>query len=215
MKKEAEIKLLQAQINPHFLYNTLDAIRMHAILRDNDELGDMLVSLAALFRYSISKSREVVTIRDEIQYVENYMNLLNIRLVDIITLNINVSEQLCRCKILKLVLQPLIENAFKHGLKTKKVNKVININGHLNNGIIILEVEDNGVGINGDNLERLNARLSEVGQKEQYSSGIGLSNVNSRIKLYFGANYGVILDSRFGEGTRASLSIPMGKEGEE
>jgi two-component system, sensor histidine kinase YesM len=211
-KKEAELNALQNQINPHFLYNTLDAIRMHAIISDNNNLGDMLISLSALLRYSINRGKEIVRIKDEINYVENYISILNMRYDDSIILNINISEEIIQCKILKLILQPLVENAFNHGLKTKKKDRVIDITGELKDGVISLNVEDNGVGMTEENVEALNKELMEIENKENIKASIGLNNVNGRIKLYFGKEYGIKIYSQIGTGTRVSLILPMYKE---
>lgn len=208
-KKEAELNVLQSQINPHFLYNTLDAIRMHAIIGDQHELADMLVSLSSLLRYSINRGKEIVAIEDEIKYVENYVSILNMRYDDSITLNLGIPKEMLGYRILKLVIQPLVENAFVHGLKMIKGPKTINVTGNLGNDTIQIDVEDNGVGMNETELVSINRDLEQVSRKEESNTSIGLNNVNSRIKLYFGAQYGIRLYSIQGKGTKVSLTLPV------
>ncbi len=207
-KREAELNALQNQINPHFLYNSLDAIRMHAVINDNEPLAEMLTSLSSLLRYSISRGREIVTVRDEINHAIHYIDIINMKYERKIQLKISIPEKLMFCKILKLVVQPIVENAFQHGIKGKKQEGVIEISGEEIENRLWLEISDNGEGIGEEKLADLNRLLGEIEKEEGNSGSIGLSNVNSRIKLYFGMEYGLEVFSSYGKGSTVRIRLP-------
>ena len=207
-KREAELNALQSQINPHFLYNSLDAIRMHAVIGENEPLAEMLMSLSSLLRYSISRGREIVTVQDEINHAIHYIDIINMKYDKKIALLISIPENMMKVKILKLVIQPIVENAFQHGIKGKMKEGIIEITGQESEQEFLIEVTDNGEGMLEDKLVALNKEMGEIEKEEGSSGSIGLSNVNSRIKLYFGMEYGLEISSRLGEGTTVKIRLP-------
>lgn len=204
MKRISELKAMQAQIQPHFLYNTLDSIIWMAEMGKMSEVVKMTTSLAKLFRFSISKGDELVPIEVELQHIQNYLTIQNIRYKNKFTYSIEVDPDIYPCKTLKIVLQPLIENAIYHGLKQQAVSGNITIKGSRENEIVVLQVIDDGVGMSKDQVQALTdkLRLSEQGK------GVGLRNVNHRIRLYFGESYGIEISSEPEEGTTITLRIP-------
>jgi len=209
-KKEAELTALQNQINPHFLYNTLDAIRMHAIINNSESLADMLTSLSALLRYSISRGKEIVTMADEIKHVANYISIINMKHDNGVSLVTQIPEELLDVHILKLILQPIVENAFLHGIKgkmhTAEIRIIVSI---LDETTMTIDIIDNGEGMSDDRLKQINDKLSSIEQTDDAPHGsIGLNNVNSRIKLYFGMMYGLTIASEYGAGTTVRIRIP-------
>ncbi len=214
-QKEAELNSLQNQINPHFLYNTLESIRGAALYHGIHEIAAMSKSLSLLFRYSISE-KVLVSVKDEFQHLENYISIQNFRFEDKFELQYNIPPELMNYKILKLTLQPLIENSIKHGLEMKLGKGTIKLEIlSLESNIKIL-ISDDGLGIPPKKLEELNRALAseksmDIGEDVRTGTGIGVMNVNSRIKLYFGEQYGL----RFKEtlaGTTVEITLPAVKE---
>lgn len=203
-KREAEMKALQSQINPHFIYNTLDSIVWMAESGNNEDVILMTVSLARLLRLSISNESSVVRIWDEIKYCESYLTIQKQRYLDELSYEINVPENLMECPIIKLTLQPLVENAIYHGIKYGKGNGNIIISGHEYDNFVIISVEDNGAGMNKDKLLNVLDKKEGEGKK----TGLGIYNVNQRIKLYFGSEYGLYYESTEGKGTKVNVKLP-------
>lgn len=218
-QQETEFISLQNQINPHFLYNTLDAIRMHAVLTDDVVVADMLVTLSNLLRYNMSRGNEYISIKEEINHVLNYLTLMNIRYEKAVVLETDISEELINKKILKLVLQPIVENSLKHGFAKNQDDSIIKIsaftapNSNNNTKSLIIEISDNGQGMNQETLYKLNASFDSNDAVET-SKSIGLTNVNSRIKLCFGAEYGLKASSIIGRMTKITMTIPFNDGGE-
>ncbi|HEX2947687.1 MAG TPA: sensor histidine kinase [Clostridia bacterium] len=214
-QKEAELNSLQNQINPHFLYNTLESIRGAALYHGITEIAAMSKALSLLFRYSIS-DRVLVTIKEELQHLENYISIQNFRYENKFELQYNIPPELMNYKVLKLTLQPLIENSIKHGLEMKLGKGTISIEVLVLDSNIKIIISDDGLGIPAKKLEELNRSLaSEKSQAamegDRSSTGIGVVNVNSRIKLYFGEQYGL----KFREalvGTTVEITLPAVKE---
>ncbi|MFD0672958.1 cache domain-containing protein [Cohnella sp. GCM10027633] len=205
MKRISELKAMQAQIHPHFLYNTLDSIIWMAEMGKMAEVVKMTTALAKLFRASISKGEELVPIETELEHIQNYLTIQNIRYKNKFTYEIDVDPGLYACKTLKIVLQPLVENAIYHGLKQQAVVGCIRITGRLEQGTIVLKVIDDGVGMSEEQaLALTNAFRTGDGGK-----GVGLPNVNHRIRLYFGESYGLEIESELEEGTTVTLRIPQ------
>lgn len=204
MKRISELKAMQAQIHPHFLYNTLDSIIWMAEMGKMAEVVKMTTALAKLFRASISKGEELVPIETELEHIRNYLTIQNIRYKNKFTYAIEVDPGIYRCKTLKIVLQPLVENAIYHGLKQQAVLGHIRIVGKREAGAIVLQVIDDGVGMTEEQVRALTAsfRLGDGGK------GVGLPNVNHRIRLYFGEGYGLEIESEPEEGTTVTLNIP-------
>lgn len=211
-KRKAELKALQAQINPHFLYNTLNAITWQAADQGVPEIGILSNSLGKFFRISLSGGKEVITVREELEHVENYLRIQEIRYKDKIQYELNVAEDIKDLFIIKLVLQPLVENSIYHGIKAKKEIGHIRIRGMrcINNvGIQTLHicVEDDGEGIEEERLKVIQEGLAS-GRVSQ-DSGYGIYNVNERIKLYYGESYGLSIESEYRKETSATVRIPV------
>lgn len=214
-QKEAELNSLQNQINPHFLYNTLESIRGAALYHGIHEIAAMSKALSLLFRYSIS-DRVLVSIKEEIQHLDNYISIQNFRYENKFDLVYSIPPELYNYKILKLTLQPLIENSIKHGLEMKLGRGLIKVE-ILNLGSNIkIQISDDGLGILPKKTEELNRALSKNeylsgNEGGQTGTGIGVRNVNSRIKLYFGEQYGLKFRDAFA-GTIVEITLPAVKE---
>ncbi|WP_040213373.1 sensor histidine kinase [Clostridium polynesiense] len=200
-KKGAELRALQAQINPHFLYNTLDMICWMAMKYGADDIVNIVNNLAKFFRLSLSGGRDIVSIRDEITHVTMYLDIQMKRFIDEVEGIIEVDEEIMDCATVKLILQPIVENAIIHGIKESETKKgFVKITGREEKGLIILKVQDNGAGISKDILESL--------LKDDKSKGYGVKNVDQRIKLYFGNEYGLVYESEPGKGTIVTITFP-------
>lgn len=216
-KRKAELRALQAQINPHFLYNTLNTITWLASDKGMDDISTLSKSLGKLFRISLSRGAEVISIRDEIEHVKSYLTIQEIRYSEVMQYKIDVEEELYQYTILKLVLQPLVENAIYHGIKEKETMSEISILAQKmddteGNEWAQFVVEDNGMGIPPEKLDAINEGLEEGTTDNR--DGYGIFNVNERIKLYYGEEYGLYYESREGEWTRAVLTIPIRQQEE-
>jgi two-component system sensor histidine kinase YesM len=210
-KRLAELKALQAQINPHFLYNTLNAITWQAADQGASEISILSNSLGKFFRLSLSNGNEIITLRDEIEHVRSYLNIQRIRYKTKLNYQIDIDDELLVIPTIKLILQPLVENSIYHGIKLKDSEGLIRIYSSKHNGengilVVKLCVEDNGYGIEEEKLLSINAGLMEG--TSQQKEGYGIYNVNERIKLYYGDDYGLMFESKFGEWTRATIIIP-------
>jgi two-component system, sensor histidine kinase YesM len=209
LKRKSDLKALQAQINPHFLYNTLDSIIWMGEMGQNKEVVLMTSALSKLFRISISKGRELIPISDEIAHVESYLTIQKMRYKDKFEYLIDIDPNLYSQTILKITLQPLVENAIYHGIKEVDHKGIIQITGEELDGNIKLEVIDNGKGMTIDELEKLIRNLDTSSDSSVHSKqGMGVRNVHERIQLYFGANYGLSYISNPGTGTRITVLIP-------
>lgn len=204
--RHMESKLLQTQINPHFLYNTLDTIIWLIEVDKNKEAIDMVVSLSEFFRIVVSKGRDFITIREEEVHIKSYLQIQQSRYKDILDYEIYIPEGLYKYQILKLTLQPLIENSLYHGIKLLRARGKITVTGELIDDIICFHVIDNGVGMNEQELKALREEIEMLGSKQ--SSGFGLANVNKRIKLNYGNNYGLDIQSKERQGTDITIKIP-------
>ena len=205
-QKQAELKMLQFQINPHFLYNALNTISSIAQLQDVEYIPEIASGLSDMFRYNID-GREIVSLREELAQTENYMCIQKIRFPERFLVEISVEEELLDCRVLKFILQPIVENSYKYGFTGKKKQDILRITGHReNNGTILLTVEDNGMGISVEKLKRINESLAGESGFEA-AAGIGLRNVNARIKNYYGSFCGIWLESELGNYTRVHLRI--------
>lgn len=205
-QKQAELKMLQFQINPHFLYNALNTISSIAQLQDVEYIPEIASGLSDMFRYNID-GREIVTLREEITQTENYMGIQKIRFPERFLVEICVDEELMDCKVLKFILQPIVENSYKYGFAEKRKKNVLCIRGYREKeDDIIIIIEDNGAGIEAEKVSKINEALA--GDKGfEASAGIGLRNVNARIKNYYGEDCGIWLESDCGKFTRVYLKI--------
>jgi len=208
-KRNAELRVLQSQINPHFLYNTLDTIQWKALEYKAFDVADMINSLSIFFRISLSDGKEFITISDEIEHVRNYLEIQKTRYKDKISYSINLNESISQNLVPKMIIQPLVENSIYHGLKLKKQKGIININVLSENDYIIIEVIDNGIGMDHKMLATTKDNLYNSIESEHY----GLYNINERLKLTFKDKYNIDIDSEFGKGTKVLLKIPKISEG--
>ncbi len=209
--KKYELKMLQAQINPHFLYNTLDTIIWMAGANQNTKVIEMVNALSNFFRVTLSKGKDWIKIKEEIEHVRSYLTIQKMRYEDILDFYIEVDEAILAGTILNLTLQPLVENALYHGIKNRRNGGTIWLRGSLKSSdLIFFEVEDDGVGFTADRLAQVRADLAgDTSPVEINESGFGINNVNKRIKLYYGEQYGLAIESEHLKGTRISLLIPM------
>jgi two-component system sensor histidine kinase YesM len=204
-KKEAELTALQSQINPHFLYNTLSTVSWLGRKNGNLEVCEIVESLATFYRISLSKGKEMITIREEFECIKAYMDIQRYRQKNRVRPIYRVDEGIMKAATLKLIMQPIIENAILHGLSHEKDHITILMKGSFSQGGILLEVTDDGVGMAPDAVDALFAE--ETGNERK--GGYGLRNVNERIKLHFGNEYGVTVKSAPGEGTSVYLHLPF------
>ena len=213
-KFQSEYRALQNQINPHFLYNTLEAIRSDALIADQKEIADITESLATFFRYTISNVEDKVTLEDELNNASNYFRIQNYRFNDRIRLTVNNhgSDKLLKTPIPKLTLQPIVENAIIHGLEQKIEKGTVMINISDTEKKVIIDVTDDGVGIEDEVLERINNRLHRLSnsqlEEKLSKGGIALLNVNNRFKMTFGEAYGLKVSSVKDYGTTVNISLP-------
>ena len=189
-KREAEIRTLQAQINPHFLYNTLDTIRWMAEEHQAGDIVKLVSALTKLFRVSLSRGREVISLADEMEHVRSYLYIQKVRYEDKLNYRIDVPDALLSLRVNKLILQPLVENAIYHGIKQKRGEGHISLTGLRRGKLLILRVEDDGAGMTAEKCAQLNAALRASGNRE-YDHGYGIFNVNDRIRLSYGKEYGL------------------------
>lgn len=205
LKRKSELKALQAQINPHFLYNTLDSIVWMAEGKKSEEVVIMTSSLAKLFRLSISKGEEIITINNETEHIRSYLTIQKMRYRDKLDFEIDVDREIMQYKTLKIILQPLVENSIYHGIKNKTGTGIIRIKGQRIENRVLLQVIDNGVGMTPEKAEHILENSNETPK----GSGVGVKNVNERIKLYFGDEYGIIFESEPEVGTTANVWLPV------
>ena len=209
-KRKSELKALQSQINPHFLYNTLDSIIWMAEGKKNEEVVLMTASLARLLRQSISNEDEVVPIANEVEYARGYLTIQKMRYKDKLEFQIEVDSSILYIPLIKLVLQPIIENAIYHGLKYKESKGLLIVKGFMKDGNAVLQVIDDGVGMDEETL----AHIYDKHKVNYHSNGVGVYNVQKRLKLYYGEDYGITYTSELGKGTTATITIPGRQEGQ-
>lgn len=201
--RRTELALLQAQINPHFLYNTMDTIIWLIEADKQQEAVEMVANLSSFFRHSLSKGEDVITLAEEERHVRSYLQIQHARYQDIMEYILDIDPGLHDAMLPKLTLQPLVENALYHGIKLKRAKGTIRITATLADGCVLLRVEDNGVGITPQRLAQLRDAM-----EQQERVGFGLSAVNQRLRLQFGPEYGLRLDSEEGQGTTVTARIP-------
>ncbi len=206
--QDTELRLLQAQINPHFLYNTLDAIMWLTEAGEKKEAVSMLSSLSEFFRTTLSSGRDYVTLEEEDNHIRSYLNIQRFRYQDIMDYRIAFDEDILPFYIQKMTLQPIVENALYHGIKNKRGMGLIEVEGHSEGGDIILTVRDNGIGMTKEQLTHLRNVLEGREAAEQEWNGFGMVNVQKRIRLGFGSDYGLTVGSVYGEGCTVTVRIP-------
>lgn len=206
--RKTELKALQAQINPHFLYNTLDSIIWMAEAGQNDDVVLMTSALAKLLRQSISNDKEQVRVEEEINYVQSYLTIQKMRYKDKLEYTIDVDPEICGVSIIKFAIQPLVENAIYHGLKYKDTKGKISIHGYVRGKKGYITITDDGVGMDEETLKYIFDEKQKK-EKKPKSNGVGVPNVQKRLQLYYGPEYGISYISRQGEGTVATVTIPL------
>ncbi len=204
-RRKSELDVLQSQINPHFLYNTLDSITWMIEGEKNDEASFMITQLARLFRISLSKGHTIISIKDELQHAKSYINIQKVRYKNKFEVFFEVDEDIMDYCTVKLILQPILENAINYGIREMDDCGEIIVRGTRQGDDIIMSVADNGMGIPDDEIELL---LTETNRVHKKGSGVGLVNVNNRIQILFGDKYGLHIESELDEGTKVSIRIP-------
>ena len=204
-RRKSELDALQSQINPHFLYNALESITWMVEGERNEEAVFMISQLARLFRISLSKGRTVISIRDELQHAKSYMNIQKIRYKNTFSVKFDVDEEVYSYCTVKLILQPILENAINYGVSSMDDCGEIRVTGRKEGEVIILAVEDNGLGMSEEEVEFV---LTDSNRIHKHGSGVGLININNRIQILFGKEYGLVVESEPDEGTKVSIRIP-------
>ncbi|WP_026561030.1 sensor histidine kinase [Bacillus sp. J37] len=207
--KKAELRTMQAQINPHFLYNSLETIIWMAEARKTGQVIEITKALSHFFRISLSKGKDVIPLEDEINHIRNYLTIQKMRYQDILDVTFHLNEDILEYEIIKLTLQPIVENAIYHGIKNKRGKGFVRIKGDFTpEGYISIDVIDNGIGMKEDKLEEIRSQLSQGVPFEKEQGGFGMVNVHQRIHLHYGEPFGLTINSWYGSGTRVSLIIP-------
>ena len=204
-KRKSELDALQSQINPHFLYNTLDSVVWMIEGERYKDAISMVTALAQLFRISLSKGNNIISIHDEIVHARNYLNIQKVRYKNKFTANIDIDPAIENCATIKLIVQPLLENAIYYGVEHMDGEGEILLKGYEKDGDIYISVSDNGMGIPEETLATL---LTDKARSRGKGSGIGLWNVNQRIQIYFKGDYGLLIDSELDEGTTVTIHLP-------
>ena len=210
---DAQMKSLEARINSHFLFNTLEAINSIAELEDNESIATMSLALGNMFRYTLKTQSELVTVQDELDHVNDYVTIQRIRFDNRFHLELDIPAEYLNNKVLKLILQPLVENALYHGLNYCTTGDTINIRAYAENNCLMIDVYDNGQGMAIETLTKLQSSLmeeasfTELGHRNKQS--IGLKNIHSRIELYYGKGYGLTVTSSQSEWTNVQIRLPI------
>ena len=207
-KMNMEIKILQAQINPHFLYNTLDSIKWIATMQHSTGIVKVVSALSSLLKNMAKGFNEKVTIRQELDFLENYITIEKIRYIELFDVEITVDDPvLYNARIVKLTLQPIVENSIFSGIEPSGKPGLIQIHIYAEDQVLYISIRDNGIGISEENIRRL---LTDTGRvTKNYMSGIGLPNVDRRIKLVYGEEYGLKMESEIGSYTCVTVSLPL------
>ncbi len=206
-RKNSELEVLQSQINPHFLYNTLESIKMKAVMEGQEEISSMLTTLGSIFRWNVKTRDKIVSLEDELDYISSYLELIKYRFDGNLDVKLDIAENILNLGIPKLLLQPIVENSVVHGVSNIEGMGRINIKCCKNGGLLDISVTDNGIGMDEEELQELSNDLNEVGNSRDYYR-IGVKNVHDRIRLIFGNEYGLDITSAKGEGTAVNLKIP-------
>ncbi|MHC5216590.1 sensor histidine kinase [Enterococcus sp. LJL128] len=211
---QSEVRVLQAQITPHFVYNSLDAIVSLIEQERYEEAKEMTFALSDFFRISLSKGKDWISVATEIRHIKDYLVILKIRYGEMLNFEIDVPDQLQEYKILKMILQPLIENAVYHGIKFIRRAGLIQVAAQETEDSLIFTVTDNGLGITSERLLEIQEELAK-GIDSDFSTGYGLYNVNKRLLLYYGRQAGITVESRYRQGTIVTVTVPKQQEGQE
>lgn len=214
-RQETEIFALQRQINPHFLYNTLDSIRGLALIHNVPQIANIAKALSKLFQNTLEKEGRLILLKEELGNVQNYVNIQQFRFTNKFEYNCSIDVGLLnKYMVPNLTLQPIVENGIMHGLEGKLGKGYISISGYVTETRLIIIISDNGVGIDDAKMEAINLQLSpgnhrEEEQKKKANMGIALTNINTRLKLKFGDQYGLYVYSTLGVGTTVEVTLPL------
>ena len=204
-RRKSELDALQSQINPHFLYNALDSITWMIEGERNDEAAFMISQLAKLFRISLSKGHTIISVKDELQHAQSYMNIQRVRYKDAFSVTFDVEPELEKYCAVKLTLQPILENAINYGVDPMDDCGEIRVCVRKEGELLVLSVEDNGIGMSEEEVELL---LTDNNRVPKHGSGVGLINIHNRLQILFGKEYGLVIESEPDEGTKVSIQIP-------
>lgn len=208
-EEKADYALYQKQINPHFLYNTLECIRSEALMSGNENIAGMAEHLARFFRYSIFGKADILTVRDELENIRDYFFIQQYRFGDRCRLEIRTEDdEVLGAEIPKLTIQPIVENAIFHGLERKAKDGLVVVQIQHTDKDVIIVISDNGAGVDAATLQQLKLRISSIGVHNEGNHGIALPNVNKRLKMHFGNEYGIDIHSVVGVGTDVEIRIP-------
>jgi two-component system sensor histidine kinase YesM len=209
-EKEAELNALQAQINPHFLYNTLEMIYWEAEAANQTHIGEMVISLSRLFRLSLNRGKNYTSVAQEKEFIENYLILQKLRFKDDLEYTIQIEDNILEFTVLKLILQPFVENAILHGFGKKRGKVRISIQGMLREDHLYFKIEDDGIGMDPIILQNiLEDETENETNTSQESGGFAIKNINKRLELYFKDNYSLKFTSELGKGTTVEILIPF------
>ncbi|MCX7032244.1 MAG: sensor histidine kinase [Spirochaetes bacterium] len=208
-KREAELRTLQEQIKPHFLYNTLDTIQWMAQEHGAQDIVQIVGALTSLFRIALSRGKEMIPITDEMEHVRSYLIIQKARYEDKFDFTLSTDEEALSCMVLKLTVQPLVENAIYHGIKERRGHGSIQVEALRRDGMLVLRVSDDGVGMTPAKLEEVRALLTVAHPHGEGLEGYGIHNVHERIRLSFGTQYGLRFDSAPGRGTTVEILHPL------
>ena len=211
-KKEAELNSLQLQINPHFLYNTLETISSLAAVKGCFEICEISQRLGEMFRYNINVGKgEFIYLEKEIKHIENYVYIQKIRFNNKFEVFFDIEDEFKKCRVLKFILQPVIENAILHGINNKNGHGCIEVSAQRIENKLSIIINDDGIGIEEEKLNTLNNHINNLNNNkvESYKQSIGMKNVNMRIKLTYGDEYGVLVTSKVNEGTKVTITLPL------
>ena len=201
-EKETKLMALSAQINPHFLYNTLNTINMLALSNGDDETSELIVDLSEMLQYTFKSSSEKGVLSDEINWLSSYLCIMSRRYGDLFCTQMDIDEELMDYPVPKFILQPLVENAILHGFEGMKNGGILKLTIDQYNGLLRFQIEDNGKGMNPQELEQYTAALSHDGH-------VGISNVHRRLSLLYGEKYSISVQSASGQGTRITICFPI------
>lgn len=207
-QRKTELKLLQSQLNPHFLYNTLDTIVWLAEGKRHREVVEMITALSSFLRIGLNKGNDFISIKEEAEHVRSYLQIQHFRYEDIMDYELDFDEEIKSYTTLKLTLQPIVENALYHGIKNKREKGFLKIKGWEKNNTIYMQVKDNGIGMKTEELRKMQRLVRMGGDEIDAREGFGIANVAERIRLNYGAEYGLTIESEYGVGTLVTVKIP-------
>jgi len=209
-KRKGELEVLQSQINPHFLYNTLNSVIRLAERGKTEEVVTMIQSLSKFFRISLSKGNNMITVQEELDHIRHYLVIQSFRFKNKFRYEIIAQDEVLQCQTIKLILQPIVENALYHGIEMMPDEGFISIQAELMDDLVVIRISDNGLGMSKETMKV----ILTGGSKSMNGSGVGVRNVNERIELYYGREYGLSFESEIEEGTTVTLIFPALAKGE-